>query len=159
VKTIEEHLRKVVSAHQRDWDERLPAGLPSINSRDHRRDACYMVFGREFRLPSDTKFEAPPAREQSTVYRLQSTVYRLQSTNYAAELVERLYDIHHFARQRLKVVNNRTKGTLLPADQLGWFSRGRPSVDIPPYRKKEKSSKLQTCWEGQYIITTQIKVI
>jgi hypothetical protein len=26
-KTIEEHLRKVVSAHQRDWDERLPIFL------------------------------------------------------------------------------------------------------------------------------------
>jgi hypothetical protein len=26
VKTIEEHLRKVVSMHQRDWDERLPDG-------------------------------------------------------------------------------------------------------------------------------------
>jgi len=27
VKTIEEHLRKVVSRHQRDWDERLPLFL------------------------------------------------------------------------------------------------------------------------------------
>ena len=33
------------------------------------------------------------------------------------------------------------------------------SVDVTPYRKKEKSSKLQTCWEGQYIITTWINVI
>jgi hypothetical protein len=24
IKTIEEHLRKVVASHQRDWDERLP---------------------------------------------------------------------------------------------------------------------------------------
>jgi hypothetical protein len=29
VKTAEEHLRKVVSAHQRDWDERLPIFLLS----------------------------------------------------------------------------------------------------------------------------------
>jgi len=27
VKTIEEHLRKVVSTYQRDWDERLPIFL------------------------------------------------------------------------------------------------------------------------------------
>jgi hypothetical protein len=25
VKTVEEHLRKMVSTHERDWDERLPS--------------------------------------------------------------------------------------------------------------------------------------
>jgi hypothetical protein len=27
IKTIEEHLRKVVASHQRDWDERVPLFL------------------------------------------------------------------------------------------------------------------------------------
>jgi len=43
VKTIEEHPRKVALTYQRDWDEWLPIFLlafPSINPRDHRRDAC-----------------------------------------------------------------------------------------------------------------------
>ena len=42
VKTIEEHLRKVVSIHKRDWDEgtHLPAGLPGVNTRQHRCDIC-----------------------------------------------------------------------------------------------------------------------
>jgi hypothetical protein len=27
MKTVEEHIRKVVASHQRDWDERLPLFL------------------------------------------------------------------------------------------------------------------------------------
>jgi hypothetical protein len=44
VKTVEEHLTKVFSAHQRDWDERLPmflwfCCLMSVNPWDHKHDA------------------------------------------------------------------------------------------------------------------------
>jgi len=35
VKTIEEHLRKVVSTHQRDWDERLPIFLLAYRASTH----------------------------------------------------------------------------------------------------------------------------
>jgi len=44
-----------------------------------------MVFRRKLRLPCDLMFGAPPDKEQST-------------KDYAADLVERLQDIHHFAR-------------------------------------------------------------
>lgn len=35
MKTVEEHLRKVVSAHQRDWDERLPTFLLAYRASSH----------------------------------------------------------------------------------------------------------------------------
>jgi len=35
VKTIEEHLRKVVSTHQRDWDERIPIFLLAYRASTH----------------------------------------------------------------------------------------------------------------------------
>jgi hypothetical protein len=41
-------------------------------------------------------FGSPPDREQST-------------TDYPAKLVERLHDIHHYARQHLKVGSDRMK--------------------------------------------------
>jgi len=44
-----------------------------------------VVFGRKLRLPCDPMFGAPPDKEHST-------------TDYATDLVERLQDIHHFAR-------------------------------------------------------------
>ena len=35
VKTIEEHLRKIVTSHQRDWDERLPLFLLAYRASTH----------------------------------------------------------------------------------------------------------------------------
>jgi hypothetical protein len=32
IKTVEEHLRKVVAPHQRDWEERLPHFLPAVDT-------------------------------------------------------------------------------------------------------------------------------
>jgi len=65
VKTIEEHLRKVVSTHQRDWDERLPIFLLAYRAATHETTGvtlANMVFGRELRLPCDQMFEAPRTR-------------------------------------------------------------------------------------------------
>jgi hypothetical protein len=56
VKAVEEHLRKVVLAHQNDWDERLPLFLMATS----------MVFGWEIREPSNLLFGAAPDKEQST---------------------------------------------------------------------------------------------
>jgi hypothetical protein len=95
----EERLQKVVSTHQRDWDERLPIFL--LVSRATTLETTgmtpdNMVFGRELRLPCDLLFGAPPHKEQSTA-------------DDAADLVERLHDIHHYARQHLKVASDRMK--------------------------------------------------
>jgi 2-iminoacetate synthase ThiH len=35
VKTLKEHLRKVVPTHQRDWDERLPIFLLAYRASIH----------------------------------------------------------------------------------------------------------------------------
>jgi hypothetical protein len=99
VKTVDELLRKVVSTHQRDWDERLPIFLLAYHASTHKTTGmtpANMVFGRELHLPCDLLFGAPPDKEQST-------------TDYAAELVERLYNIHHYARRHLKVASDHMK--------------------------------------------------
>jgi hypothetical protein len=99
VKTIDEHLRKVVSTQQRDGDERLPIFLLAYRTSTHDTTGvtpANMVFGRELRLSFDLMFGAPPDKERST-------------TDYAADLVERLHDNQHFARQHLKVARDRMK--------------------------------------------------
>jgi hypothetical protein len=55
-----------------------------------------MVFGRELRLPCDLLFGAPSDKKQCT-------------TNFVADIVDRLHDIHHYARQHLKVASDRMK--------------------------------------------------
>jgi hypothetical protein len=55
VTTVEEHLRKVISMHWRNWGETLPSLF--------WLDATSMVFRRELQLPCDLLFEAPLDKE------------------------------------------------------------------------------------------------
>ena len=99
VKTIEEHLRKVVSPYQWEWDEKLPIFPLAYRAWNHETTGvtpAKMVLGRQFRLSCYLMFGAPPEKKQST-------------TGYTAALVERLHDIHRFARQHLKEASDRMK--------------------------------------------------
>jgi hypothetical protein len=65
VKTVEEHLRKVDSTHQRDWYERLPIFLLDYRASTHKTTGttpASMVFGRGLRLPCDL---LPPSTRSS----------------------------------------------------------------------------------------------
>jgi hypothetical protein len=102
-----------------------------------------MVLGGELRLPCDMMFGDPPDREQST-------------TDYASDLVERLHDIHYFARQHLKVASDRMKARYDQLANLAGFQEGDKVWLYRPTRKKVKSPKLQASWEGPYIIITRV---
>jgi hypothetical protein len=65
IKTIEEHLRKVVASHQRDWDERVPLFLLAYRASTHDTAGltpAKLMFGRELRLPCDLLFGVPQTR-------------------------------------------------------------------------------------------------
>jgi hypothetical protein len=88
IKTIEEHLRKVVASHQRDWDRRLHLFLLAYRASTHDTTGltpASLVFGRELRLPCDLLIGMPPDKENPT-------------TDYVAGLVDHLHDIHQYAR-------------------------------------------------------------
>ena len=111
VKTIEKHLRKVVSTHQRDWDERLPIFLLAYWASTHETTGVTptnMVFGRKLRLLCDLMFWSPPDKGQST-------------TDYAAVLVERLHVFQHFARQHRIQRNSRAKMMVVHPDRLALY--------------------------------------
>jgi hypothetical protein len=66
---LEEHLTKVDSMHQREWDEGLPIFLLAYRpSTDETRGTTpgSMVFRRELHLPYDLLFGVPP--QQGAVY-------------------------------------------------------------------------------------------
>jgi hypothetical protein len=91
-----------------------------------------MVLGRELRLPCDL-FWAPPDKEEST-------------TVYVANLSERLHDIHHFARQHLKMASDRIKARY---DRLSKYAGFQEDDRVWLYRQtrnRGKSPKLQSCW-------------
>jgi hypothetical protein len=66
IKTIEEHLRKVVASHQKDWDEGLPLFLLAYRASTHDTTGltpASLVFGRELQLPCDLLFGVPQTRK------------------------------------------------------------------------------------------------
>jgi hypothetical protein len=92
IKTVEEHLRKVVASHQRDWDERLPLFLLTYRASTHDTKGltpARLLFGRELRRLCDLLFGAPPDKERPT-------------RDHAADLVDHLHDIQDYARKHLK---------------------------------------------------------
>jgi hypothetical protein len=91
IKMVEEHLRKVDASHQRDWNARLPIFLLAYRASTYDTTGltpASLVIGRELSLPGDLLFRAPPDKEQSTM-------------DHAADLVDRLHNIHNYARQHL----------------------------------------------------------
>jgi hypothetical protein len=98
-----------------------------------------MVFGRELLLPCDLLFGAPPDKEEST-------------TDYAVNLAERLRDIHHFDRQNLKKASDRMKARFDGLAISPVFQDGDRVWMYYPTRRR-RSSKLQSFWEGPYIVT------
>jgi hypothetical protein len=102
-----------------------------------------MVFGMELHLPCDLMFGAPPDKEQAT-------------TDYTADLIERLDDIDHFARQHLKVASDRMKARYDQLANSAGYQEGDRVWLYRPTRKRRRSPKLQTCWECPYNIITRI---
>jgi transposase InsO family protein len=99
IKTIEEHLRKVVTSHQKDWDDGLPLFPLAYRASTHDTTGltpASLVFGRELRLSFDLLFGVPPDKERAT-------------TDYAADLLDYLHDIHKYASQHLKLASDRMK--------------------------------------------------
>jgi len=87
-------------------------------------------------------FGAPPDKEEST-------------TDYAANLSECLHDTH-FARQHLKVASDRIKTRYDRLANSAGFQEGDRVWLYRPTRKRGKSPKLQSCWEGPYNVITRI---
>jgi predicted metal-dependent hydrolase len=134
VKTVDEHLRKMVSTNQRDWNGRLPTFLLACRALSHETMGTMpanVVFGRELCLPCDLLFGAPLDKEEST-------------TDCAADAVERLHDIHHFARQHLKAASERIKAHYDWLANSAKFQEGNGVWLYRPTPTRGKSPKLQS---------------
>ena len=117
----------------------LHTGLPNINPRHHRRDACRhgVSAGASPVLWPDVR--VVPYKERST-------------THYAADLVERLHDNHHIARQHRKVARDRMKASYDQLANSAGFQEGDRVWQYRPTRKRGKSPTLQSCSKVSFII-------
>jgi hypothetical protein len=87
IRTVKEHLHKVVALHQSNWDARLPSFFLAYIASTHDTmglTPASLVFGRElWLLPCDLLFGAPPDKEWHTI-------------NHTTNLVDHLHAIHNY---------------------------------------------------------------
>ncbi|XP_037910265.1 flotillin-1-like [Hermetia illucens] len=145
-KTLKDHLAKVVSENQRDWDRHIPIFLMAYRSAEHSttgESPATVIFGNNIRMPADLKFGTPPG-------------YSGIMSEYVSELQNKLNYVHHLVRKRLRITSDRMKTLYdrrantagFQADALVWLYN--------PKRQKGLSPKLQADWEGPYLVITRI---
>jgi hypothetical protein len=136
IKTVEEHLRKVVASNQRDWDAMLLLFLLACRVSTHHTTGFNLG---ELRLPSGT----PPDKEQLTI-------------EHAANWVDHLRDIYNYVRQHVRLARNSMKPRYEKLTNGGGYQEGERVWLYRPTRTKGKSSKLQSSWAGPYKVITRI---
>jgi hypothetical protein len=148
MKTVQKHLRKVISTHQRDCDVRLPLFLLAYRASTHDttgKTPVSMVFRRELHLSCNLLFGAPQDKEQPM-------------TNYVTDLVEQMHGIHNYACQHLKVARD-SKACCDHVASTAGFHKGDHVWLCYLTQTRKKSPKLQPYWEGPYKVVTQINDI
>jgi hypothetical protein len=146
IKTVEEHLQKVVASNLKDWDAMLPLFLLAYRASMHDTTGftpASLLFGRELRLPSNLLFRTPPEKERPTM-------------EHAENLVHHLHDIHNYARQHLQLASNRMKTRYDKLANCAGYQEGDRVWLYRPTRTKGRSPKLQSSLEGPYKIIKRI---
>ncbi|GFX84860.1 retrovirus-related Pol polyprotein from transposon 412 [Trichonephila clavipes] len=98
-----------------------------------------MLFGRDLRLPTDLLFSRPPDAP-------------LAPEEYIEKLQARMEEMHHLARERIRMASEKMK-TRYDARATGHdFHEGDKVWLWNPKRRKGLSPKLQTNLEGPYTV-------
>lgn len=145
-RTLEQHLSKMVSEHQDDWDYYIPLFLMAYRSAVHdttgETPSC-LLFGREMRLPCDLQFGTVNETASST-------------SNYVSELRSRLDEVHQRVRHVIENASDRMKTRYDLRSNSSGFHEGDLVWLYNPQRRKGRSPKLQKDWEGPYKVVKRI---
>ena len=145
-RTMGRYLSKVVSDHQRDWDQYLHLFLlayrSSVNETTGQTPAN-VLFGRELRLPCDLKFGFKPDEE-------------VAGEDYVTNLRKRMDNIHEKVRTNIEGASDRMKERYDIKAEKGGFKSGDLVWLHNPRRRQGYSPKLQSSWDGPYVIIKRI---
>ena len=144
--TVVRVLGKVISVHQRDWDEKLPAVIHAYNTTHKEttgRSPFYLVYGR---IPV-----APVELEVETFRVLiQEDITHSESLEQRFEEIEDLEEAREEALERNEVIQAKRKEAYdkkLPPDQN---IRKHDLVLLYDSRYKKFPGKLKVRWMGPY---------
>ena len=133
--------------HQRDWDKHIPFLLMAYRTAVHEatgHSPSQLMLGRHLRLPTDLVLERP--EEESPQL----------TTSYADHLLEKLEDVHQFAREHLQQASDKMKECYDSSSQGKILERGDAVWFFNPQRKKGVTPKLARNWKGSYTVVKRI---
>ena len=146
-RTMEAQLSKFIEDHQRNWDQLVPLMLMAYRTAIHESTGCTpakLMFARDLRLPIDLLYG-----------HLEEELLEPKSA-YATQLQEKLEQIHHFARDQLKLMSDRMKRHYDSHREGGKLEEGTPVWLYNPQRRKGVTPKLMRNWHGPYVVTKRI---
>ncbi|RLU26298.1 hypothetical protein DMN91_000092 [Ooceraea biroi] len=143
------YLAKFVAENQRDWDRWVPMFLLAF--RSSRQEAtgitpAEMYRGYDLRLPLDLLRGHPPMESGN-------------NENFVQDLQRKLGEIHHSARDRLRISSKNMKAWYDRRARDVFFEPGQKVWFYNPRRIKGRAPKLQTSWEGPYEVTRRISEV
>ncbi|XP_049308039.1 uncharacterized protein LOC125777350 [Bactrocera dorsalis] len=145
-RTLEEHLRKIVDKDQRNWDKCIQMFLLAYRSAKHETTGytpAKIIFGSDLRLPADLKIRTNPTAVRN-------------DGDYCSALKEEMNELHLMVRQHTHLMSNKMKDRFDQAANSKGFEEGDLVLLYNPLRKKGLSPKLQTAWEGPYMVMKRL---
>ena len=146
-RTLLQMIRCFVDKGQKHWDEKLPLLLAAYRSTPHPSTGFTpnkLMLGREVHLPKDLMFlDIRTLRDP------------IELSSYIDRLQDALSEAHEIAREHLQSVQTRQKKLY---DLRSFGNKYMPGdlVYISKLsRAKGKSPKLQSMWDGPFIVTKQ----
>ena len=147
-RTMNSMLGKVISSHQRDWDEVLPYVLSAYRASQHEVTGFspnYLMFGRETRAPIDLVYGRPPEEERSA----------MTYSAYVEEYAARLEDAYQLVREQLRVSAERRKRRYDLRVRPAGFAPGDRVWYYSPRRYQGRSPKWARMFTGPFIVVEQ----
>jgi len=147
-RTLNAMLGKVVSGHQRDWEEYLPHVMAAYRGSVHDATGFSpnrLLFGKENRAPLDLVY-GRPTEEWS-----RGTTY----SSYVEDLAERLEESYRTVRENLQRAAERRKHEYDLRVRPISFKEGDKIWYFSPRRYKGRSPKWQKLYQGPIVIIRQ----
>ncbi|XP_076038161.1 uncharacterized protein LOC143023513 [Oratosquilla oratoria] len=146
-RTLLQELATCCQESQTSWNQKLPTLLMAYRAAEHKATqytpVCLML-GRKLHLPVDP-MGRPPDEELPNA-----------TTSYAIALQERPTEAHHQVRGHLKLVGEAMRRRYDRSSKEPEFKEGMQVWLYNPRRRKGISSKLQSPWEGPYLVEEQV---
>ena len=144
-RTMNAMLGKVISSHQRDWDEVLPHVLAAYRASLHEATGFtpnYLMFGRETRAPIDLVYGRPPDDDH------RAGTY----SSYVQEFAERVESAYRLVREHLRVSAERRKKKYDLRVRPAAFAPGDRVWYYTPRRYQGRSPKWARMYTGPYYV-------